>query len=164
MVKQFDKRSKWWGWGREDEAYHIPDPDRFWTYVRGRLGKTTPRPRVRSLAEFKLRKSRLPERDIAELRQVSDAGAVSTDGEERAFFSLGKSYTDLVRMRRGKVPNATDAIVRPGDEQQVLAVMRLAAGRRLTASSGFITPSHAPRIAIPYSSIAVGGDGSRGCG
>ena len=131
MVKQFDKRSKWWGWGREDEAYHIPDPDRFWTYVRGRLGKTTPRPRVRSLAEFKLRKSRLPERDIAELRQVSDADAVSTDGEERAFFSLGKSYTDLVRMRRGEVSNATDAIVRPGDEQQVLAVMRLAARRRL---------------------------------
>ena len=131
MVRQPGKRSKWWGWGREDESYHIPDPDRFWTYVRDRLGETRPRPRVTSLAEFKLRPSRLPEPDIAELRQISGAGAVSTDSEDRAFFSLGKGYKDLVRMRRGDIANATDAIVRPGDEQQVLAVLRLAAGRRL---------------------------------
>jgi alkyldihydroxyacetonephosphate synthase len=131
MVRQFDKRSKWWGWGREDEAYHIPDPDRFWTYVRDRLGEARPRPRITSLAEFRLRQSRLPETDIAGLRQISGAGAVSTDSEDRAFFSLGKGYTDLVRMRRGDITNATDAIVRPGDEQQVLAVMRLAARHRL---------------------------------
>jgi alkyldihydroxyacetonephosphate synthase len=131
MVMQFDKRSKWWGWGTEDEAYHIPDPDRFWTYVRDHLGETRPRPRVTSLAEFKLRQSRLPEGDIAGLRQISGAGAVFTDSEDRAFFSLGKGYTDLVRMRRGDIANATDAIVRPADEQQVLAAMRLAARRRL---------------------------------
>jgi alkyldihydroxyacetonephosphate synthase len=131
MLKQFDKRSKWWGWGREDEAYHIPDPDRFWTYVRDRLGETRPRPRVTSLAEFKLPKSRLSEPDIAELRQMSGEGVVSTDSEDRAFFSLGKGYKDLVRMRRGDIANATDAIVRPGNEQQVLGLLRFAAGRRL---------------------------------
>jgi alkyldihydroxyacetonephosphate synthase len=131
MLRQFDKRSKWWGWGREDEAYHIPDPDRFWTYVRDRLGQPRPRPRVASLAEVKLRPSRLSEPDIAEVVQISGAGAVSTDSEDRAFFSLGKGYKDLVRMRRGDIANATDAIVRPGDEQQVLAVLRLAARRRL---------------------------------
>jgi alkyldihydroxyacetonephosphate synthase len=131
MVRQPGKRSKWWGWGREDESYHLPDHDRFWTYVRGRLGETRARPRVRSLAEFKLRPSRLSEPDIAELRQISGADAVSTDSEDRAFFSLGKGYKDLVRMRRGDIANATDAIARPGDEQQVLAVLRLAAGRRL---------------------------------
>lgn len=131
MVRQFDKRSKWWGWGREDEAHHIPDPNRFWTYVHDRLGEARPRPRITSLAEFRLRQSRLPETDIAGLRQISGADAVSTDSEDRAFFSLGKGYTDLVRMRRGDITNATDAIVRPGDEQQVLAVMRLAARHRL---------------------------------
>ncbi len=130
MLRQFDKRSKWWGWGREDEAYHIPDPDRFWAYVRDRLGETRPRPRVTSLAEFKLPKSRLSEPDIAELRQMSGEGAVSTDSEDRAFFSLGKGYKDLVRMRRGDIANATDAIVRPGNEQQVLGLLRLAAQRR----------------------------------
>jgi alkyldihydroxyacetonephosphate synthase len=131
MVRQFDKRSKWWGWGREDEAHHIPDPNRFWTYVHDRLGEARPRPRITSLAEFRLRQSRLPETDIAGLRQISGADAVSTDSEDRAFFSLGKGYTDLVRMRRGDITNATDAIVRPGDEQQVLAVMSLAARHRL---------------------------------
>jgi alkyldihydroxyacetonephosphate synthase len=131
MLRQSDKRSKWWGWGREDEAYHIPDPDRFWTYVRDRLGEPRPRPRVASLAEFKLRPSRLSEPDIAELRQMSGEGVVSTDSDDRAFFSLGKAYKDLVRMRRGDIANATDAIVRPGDEQQVLGLLRFAARRRL---------------------------------
>lgn len=131
MAKQFDKRSKWWGWGREDEAYHVPDPDRFWTYVRNRLGETRPRSRITSLAAFKLRPPRLPERDVAGLREISGAGAVSTDSGDRAYFSLGKGYTDLVRMRRGDVANATDAIVRPADEQQVLAVLRLAAQRHI---------------------------------
>ena len=131
MVMQSDKRSKWWGWGAEDEAYHIPDPDRFWKYVRGRIGETRPRPRLASLAEAKLRPSRLSKPDIAALRKISGGEAVSTEAEDRAYFSLGKGYTDLLRMRRGEITNPTDAILRPGDEQQVLAVMRLAAERRL---------------------------------
>jgi len=69
-----------------------------------------------------------PAADLAALR---DAGTLSTDSQDRAFFSLGKGYTDLVRMRRGQIPNPTDAIVRPADEQQVLAILRLAAERRL---------------------------------
>ena len=128
---QSDKRSKWWGWGTEDEAYHIPDPDRFWTYVRGRLGKTTSRPRPASLTDIEVRPSRLRDEDAAALREISGAGAVSTESEDRALFSLGKGYSDLVRIRLGQIANATDAVVRPGDEQQVLAVLRLAAGRRL---------------------------------
>src|SRR3990172_8937518 len=163
MVTQFDKRSKWWGWGAEDEAYHIPDPDRFWTYARDRLGETRLRPRVTSLAEFKLRRSRLPERDIAGLGQIAGAGAVFTDSEDRAFFSLGKGYTDLVRMRRGDIANATDAIVRPGDEQQVLAVMRLAARRRLavipfgggTSVVGGVEPvGESPTITIDMAALS----------
>lgn len=131
MMMQSDKRSKWWGWGKEGESYHIPDPDRFWAYVRNRLGATKPRSRLTSLAEFKLRRSRLPKQDLAGLRKIAGAGTVSTDSEDRAFFSLGKGYTDLFRMRRGDIANATDAVVRPGDEQQVLDVMRLAARSRL---------------------------------
>jgi len=131
MVMQFDKRSKWWGWGKEDETYNIPDPDGFWKYVRDRLGETRSRSRVKSLGDFKLRRSRLPKPDIAELRQMSGEGAVSTDSEDRAFFSLGKGYKDLVRMRGGDIGNATDAVVQPGDEQQVLALLRFAARRQL---------------------------------
>jgi alkyldihydroxyacetonephosphate synthase len=163
MITQSEKRSKWWGWGREDEAYHIPDPDRFWAYVRDRVGETRPRPRITSLAEFKLRQSRLPEPDMAELRQIVGAGAVSTDSEDRAFFSLGKGYTDLVRMRRGDITNATDAIVRPGDEQQVLAVLRFAARRRLavipfgggTSVVGGVEPvAEGPAITIDMAALS----------
>jgi alkyldihydroxyacetonephosphate synthase len=163
MVRQSGKRSKWWGWGREDESYHIPDPDRFWTYVRDRLGETRSRPRVKSLGDFKLRRSRLPKPDIAELRQMSGDAAVSTDSEDRAFFSLGKGYTDLVRMRRGDIANATDAIVRPGDEQEVLAVLRLAARHRLavipfgggTSVVGGVEPAgEGPTITIDMAALS----------
>jgi len=128
---QSDRRSKWWGWGREDETFHLPDPERFWTYLRDRLGETRPRPRLAALAEVKLGPSRLSEQDLAGLRQISGAGAVSTASADRALFSLGKSYSDLVRMRRGEIARPTDAVVRPGDEQQVLALLRFAVRHRL---------------------------------
>lgn len=49
-----------------------------------------------------------------------------TEGAARAAFSLGKSYLDLVRIRRGDIPKPTDAVVLPKTEEQVLSVLALA--------------------------------------
>jgi len=124
------QRSKWWGWGKEDESYHIPDPDRFWTYVRRHLGELKATPRIPSLTGVSLRPTILPDTDLKKLRRI--VGQVSTTDEERAFFSLGKSYKDLIRIRRGQIDVPTDAVVRPETEVQVLDVLRLAADRHLS--------------------------------
>lgn len=119
-------RSKWWGWGEEGKTYHLPDPEAFHTYLRARLGPTEPSPRIDSLEHAQLRPSRLPATVLAALARAAGDSAVLTDTPVRAAFSLGKSYRDLVRIRRGVVPNPTDAVVRAETEEQVLALVQLA--------------------------------------
>jgi len=123
---QRSTRSKWWGWGQEDESYHLPDPERFWSYLRERLGDTRPAPRLESLAGIALTPSRLSSGVLSELGRAAGQESVSTEAGDRARFSLGKGYKDLVRIRRGEVPNPTDAVVRPQTEEQVLEVLRIA--------------------------------------
>ena len=56
---------------------------------------------------------------------------MSTDNLDRAVFSLGKGYKDLVRIRRGDVTSPTDAVIRPDTEDQLLEILRVAARRQL---------------------------------
>ncbi len=119
-------RSKWWGWGREGESYHLPAPERFWSYVRDRMGETKPAERLESASEITVSPGRLPDGVISELSGLVGVQGVSTDDAARAVFSLGKGYKDLVRIRRGEVPSPTDAVVTPATEEHVLEVLRLA--------------------------------------
>jgi alkyldihydroxyacetonephosphate synthase len=119
-------RSKWWGWGREGESYHLSDPQRFWSYVRARLGDTEPTERLESPSEIALTPSGVTDGVVSELTAIVGAQSVSTDSADRAVFSLGKGYKDLVRIRRGEVPNPTDVVVTPGTEEHVLEILRLA--------------------------------------
>ena len=119
-------RSKWWGWGREGESYHLPDPERFWSYVRARLGRTEPTERLESPSEITVPPSNVGNGVVSELSAIVGAQGVSTNAATRAVFSLGKGYKDLVHIRRGEVPNPTDVVVTPGTEENVLEVLRLA--------------------------------------
>jgi len=119
--------SKWWGWGEEGRTYHLPDAERFWSYIRARLGPTEAAPRLDSLDRIDLRPSRLSQGVLSTLARISGNGGVSTDDVERATYSLGKGYKDLVRIRRGHVPNPTDAVVRPHTEEQITELVDVAA-------------------------------------
>lgn len=130
-MMQSGRRSKWWGWGREEESFHLPDERQFWAFVRERLGETAASPRIGSLEEVAVAPSQMGDGDVEALRGIVADGGVSVEGADRAFFSLGKGYKDLVRMRRGEVPTPTDAVVRPGTEEEVLGAVRLAAERGL---------------------------------
>ncbi len=118
--------SKWWGWGDENKAYHLPDPQRFWAYVRARLGATEPASRLDLLQSVGLPPQRLPAAVLTGLARIVGEKGLSTETGDRAVFSLGKGYKDLVRIRRGDVPHPTDVVVRPGTESQVTAVLELA--------------------------------------
>ena len=49
--------------------------------------------------------------------------ALSTDDEDRIRHSGGKGYPDLIRMRRGTVECAPDAVLAPPDAEHVAAVL-----------------------------------------
>ncbi len=117
--------NKWWGWGDESKTAHVPDPKRFWSFLRDRLGQTEPSPHLESLEQIRLRPPRLEGSALEALRA---AGApLHTDDPARAVHSLGKSYCDLVRIRRGDIPNPTDAVASPGTEAQLASLLQTAA-------------------------------------
>jgi alkyldihydroxyacetonephosphate synthase len=118
---------KWWGWGDEGKTYHLPDPERFWAYIHRRLGPTEAGSRLDSLERVQLRASRLSAGLLTALARIVGEGGLSTESPDRAARSLGKGYKDLVRIRQGQVPNPSDVVVWPRTEEQVTAVVELAA-------------------------------------
>ena len=120
---------KWWGWGEEDRTFSLPNPEGFWSWVSRGLGEAGESPRMDSLETVDVRASRLEGRDLEALRRAVSDGAVVTEPTVRAVHSFGKGYCDLVRLRRGEVTNPTDAVVWPDTEEQVAAVLDLAAAR-----------------------------------
>ena len=60
------------------------------------------------------------------LRDLIGAEHVLTDDETRRLRTRGKSTPDLLRARAGELDDAPDAVVRPGDHDDVAAVLAFA--------------------------------------
>jgi alkyldihydroxyacetonephosphate synthase len=119
---------KWWGWGLEgDEFTHEDKPDLapFIEQVIGvRVGPvTTPPPRFEDL---RVPAPLLPDALRAALDTALTPEFVSDDPLDRVVHARGKSLSDLIRQRRGELARVPDAVVRPGSENDVAAVLRAA--------------------------------------
>ena len=121
--------TKWWGWGEEQRTFTLPAPQQFWAFARSRLGELGVGRRIESLAEVVVHPSRLESKALDALRATTGAESLTVDSADRAVHSLGKSYCDLVRIRRGEIPHATDAVIYPETEEQVAALLDAAAER-----------------------------------
>ncbi len=130
---------KWWGWGQPDKGYALDRKPLFWPFLERRLGpalgEAAP---VMELAAIALPPSRLSAEHHKALSAIVGADGVTTDHAERVHHSYGKSYRDLVRIRRGHVPHAPDAVVYPRSHDEVQAVLDCAreAGWRVIPFGG----------------------------
>lgn len=148
--------TKWWGWGRADKSYRLPAPSVFWDFLNQKLGPLATSPRVDSLDSIRLPETRLTDSEIASLQDIVGEKNVSIGEPDRAIHSLGKSYPDLVRIRRGTVPRPTDAVIYPTTEPEVEAILRLAGERAWvvipfgggTSVVGGVEPSVDGRVVI----------------
>lgn len=68
----------------------------------------------------------MPHEALAALTDRLGEGGVSVDDRDRLMHSFGRSYRDLLAARRGSVDRATDAVVYPGDESQVVDILEIA--------------------------------------
>ncbi|HTE59473.1 MAG TPA: FAD-binding oxidoreductase, partial [Solirubrobacteraceae bacterium] len=62
----------------------------------------------------------------AALDEALGDGSASTDPLDRVVHARGKSLRDLVRHRRGDLGRLPDVVVRPADEDEVAAILRVA--------------------------------------
>jgi alkyldihydroxyacetonephosphate synthase len=115
------ERMPWWGWGQRDEALPIGLLDllRDELGVSGEIVSSPP-----ALEDVNIASSRANEEILTALEDVIGKEHVHTDRSERISHARGRSYTDLLALRSGKVM-APDAVVYPQDAAQVAAVLEL---------------------------------------
>jgi alkyldihydroxyacetonephosphate synthase len=81
--------------------------------------------------DVQLPTSRLNDRVLTRLKRTVGAD-FSTEKYDRLTHSLGRSYLDLVNLRRGLIPNPPDAVVYPKDENEVAKLLRFASVNRIS--------------------------------
>jgi alkyldihydroxyacetonephosphate synthase len=114
-------------WGDPARAAALPDTARGLVELVFPVADRT----VSDDAPVTLPASALSTEALADLRAAVGPEQVLTDHVTRRLRTRGKSTPDLVRARRGDLTDAPDAVVRPGDHDQVQAVLEVAARHRI---------------------------------
>jgi alkyldihydroxyacetonephosphate synthase len=116
---------RWWGWG--DPARPPALGERALAFLREHVGvRERPRPPV-ALGAVRLKPSALPARTELGLRELLGEAGIRTDRGDRVLHAAGKGYPDLVTLRAGEPEGAPDAILYPGESEQLRAVLELCA-------------------------------------
>lgn len=100
---------KWWGWG--DPHCKLDPPAGFLSFLFQRLGIDP--------VERRASPSTPPKLSIARKTGLG-LEHIQSDDERRLPFATGRSYLDLVRLRRGSVLEAPDAVFFPADENALI--------------------------------------------
>jgi alkyldihydroxyacetonephosphate synthase len=113
---------KWNAWG--DPAAAKPLSDGIKTLLAQALGVTgSPAPEL-SVTEVRLRPSALSARDRDAMAIIVGSDHCSTDDRARLLRAGGKSTLDLLRRADREPQDAPDAVVTPGTDDEVAAVLR----------------------------------------
>lgn len=117
---------RWYGWGFADKTYSLDHRPEAWNFLRAVLelrgDETFPAIDFNSIH---LRAPRLTSEQLVALRQI--VAETKTDSRTRLLHAYGKSYRDLIRLRRGDIPNPPDAVVFPATEDQIVRVINYCA-------------------------------------
>jgi alkyldihydroxyacetonephosphate synthase len=123
-----DRRTamKWWGWGHEEIAFTHEGQPALGPFIKQHLDLDVDRvveqpPR---LEDLEVPEARLPAALQSDLEAAVGAANVSLDALDRVVHARGKSLRDLVRQRRGQFDRLPDAVVTPGNEEEVEAVIQ----------------------------------------
>ncbi|MER7672903.1 FAD-binding oxidoreductase [Kitasatospora sp. NPDC096128] len=120
---------KWNAWGDPALAKELSaDIKGLLAAALGVTGDAAPGP---SAAEVLLRPTRITAEDVTALAAAVGAEHVSAADADRLPRAGGKSTPDLLRRRSRGEQDAPDAVVLPGDEAEIAAVLAVCAERRL---------------------------------
>lgn len=120
---------KWDAWG--DEAKAKPLSENIRALLRQALGVSTDDVRAPDKSEVVLRPSTLADEDLAALADVVGAEHVSRADADRLPRAGGKSTLDLLRRKSRRPQAAPDAVVLPGSDDEVAAVLDVCGRRRI---------------------------------
>ncbi len=119
---------KWWGWGLEGVAFTHEDKPELAPFIERHLGLDVSRvpASLPSFSDLDIPDPTLPEALSSALERAVGSEWVGVEALDRVVHGRGKSLRDLVHQRRGELGRIPDAVVRPGDEDQVGRVLQAA--------------------------------------
>ncbi len=124
------KHQKWWGWGYDGvPEFRYDNKPQFAPFVLDKVGldlATAKVERPRPLAELGVPATRASESDLAAMRDIVGDANVLLDDETRIVHWAGRSVRDLIRTRAGDFTRVPDAVVYPGSEAEVEALLAAA--------------------------------------
>ncbi|MBX6766479.1 MAG: FAD-binding oxidoreductase [Actinomadura rubrobrunea] len=121
---------RWSGWGDPARATRLPEGAV--RLLRDLLGVRPADGAPPRLEDVAVPATRLDGDALGALAEaVGGEAHVRTDPETRIRHTRGKSTPDLLRIRAGEASDAPDAVVFPGAHEDVLAVLRACARRRI---------------------------------
>lgn len=129
-IKREDTRWNGWGWN----AAHNPLEGReaAWSWIAQALQVSElPHTPAKALDDIKLPESRLTGAARAELVEGIGAGNVRDSQYERAAHARGKSYADLIHLRRGDLTAAPDAVAYVRSSDEVVNLLKWAEKHRV---------------------------------
>jgi len=123
---------RWWGWGYEEIRYPLGKRPFFLPFLQDKLEvKAQPILPIPSWEEIELPPPRLTPEVLEEISRIVGEKNLSVSHYERLSHALGKSYTDLIRIRLKQVDAAPDAVVFPGKEEEISAILDIASIHRI---------------------------------
>jgi len=119
---------KWWGWGQEGIEFTHEDKPALAPFILESIGVDVRRMGTPPLRfdQLQIPDPALPDDLWEALERAVSRKYVSLDPLDRVVHARGKSLRDLVWQRAGELPRIPDAVVRPGTEDEVAAILQAA--------------------------------------
>jgi alkyldihydroxyacetonephosphate synthase len=121
-----DRISRWAGWGRAADALRVEDRPNLLAFLVEQLGDLGEIEQPATPESITLPPSRLTDAAKQALAGAVGAERIDDSAVDRAVHSVGKSYRDMLAAWRGELTHATDAVVYPRNEQDVVDVLAVA--------------------------------------
>ncbi len=124
---------RWYEWGADGHDFFAPAllPPII-AYVAGEVGLAgVRRQSVPPLEDLSVRPPRLSRGQLSELEKLCGPRSTTADLRERVFHSAGRSYFDVLRLRRDELPDYVDAVVYPTTEKHIERLFEWAGKRQV---------------------------------
>ncbi len=122
-----ERQTKWWGWGDPQKSYDLVSRPYFWKQLKQKIDiSEKPFLSAPSLDKIDLPESRFFSELFNQLCRFLKEDQISISKLSRISHTYGKSYHDLIRIRRKIFPHAPDAVIFPQNEEEILKILQWA--------------------------------------